>query len=1062
MKFKLCVLIFSFLLCNCFAYSQTKLLLKVNKCIKAGVLSEATEVLEKYKSKEGLTNAAILLGIKIDLRKSNNIETIESCETNLINLLKSVGLSSNSEDVKIEMTIGLYPDSLKSLITTVHSQISLYYQNSNNVSLLEQFISKYPNSKSREKIVFLRDSLNFSKIMMDPKIEAIEQFLSNYPDNSFNDTASIVLENLWFEKTQLQNSSISYRLFLERFPESKYKETIIRNWEDLEWDKTTLLDDKSAYEKFLRNFPNSLRKNEVDNALINIEKREWQMALESGSTEVLNKFKQKYPKSIFIESVDAKIKELQFLILPFLGADRMYRLYDVSTSQFFSSNSYNSAQYLSTGHILLKSDSLEGVVDLKGNIIIPFEFVCISNTEFDDYIVFSKGKYGLYSTSGVKIISPTYDFITTWNVKGYYEVSIGHGAKRKCGIIDSTGKVVIPINYNDLSSVTDTFPGLFIAKINGLDQLMHVNGDKIGKSYKYIYPLDSTYLIAGNETLKTLINLEGSEIFPMAWENIAQGNVGEYILTKPNGEIGIMNIKKQLLFPFQKAYSVTPLANHLYVVDISTSDYGGSQMVFNTASSSFISGKDTYRNISLQRDKLYSAELGKNIRIFDDNWNLIKEFADVISQETISEYESYGDEYPEDYEQGEGGMGGEEDGYYYGCNYWASNMKSKLSIDESTHSPSDLFPFWCDGKYGFVDRDFNLVIPLNYSSCGKFINGIANVTRYASNETTNSIYSIINENGKVILNNYQIIGWDKSKPNEYLVANYSGNNIGANNAWYNSATLTLTPFIDKEIYNYNLFPKFAYYTYRDVNVFETLNGERLMDPKIQFNNYYSSQLKTKAWDFRIKEDYDEAISTYIEALKLYSEDVAIYSEIAACYILKEDYNQALNYLNKGLSYSLNSNLLTSRIRVYEKLYQYSNAALDYLSLAEIAKKEKYENYNIANYYFGAASEYLKENKYQTSIEATNLGMKYDLSASWAYCTRGVAYWHLGKLELSLQDFRTAVNKCKYCNDSDFGIYAHNAANVLIQLKRNSEACVYFKKAADKDSKYNYDYNRYCH
>lgn len=44
MKFKLCVLIFSFLLCNCFAYSQTKLLLKVNKCIKAGDLSEATEI----------------------------------------------------------------------------------------------------------------------------------------------------------------------------------------------------------------------------------------------------------------------------------------------------------------------------------------------------------------------------------------------------------------------------------------------------------------------------------------------------------------------------------------------------------------------------------------------------------------------------------------------------------------------------------------------------------------------------------------------------------------------------------------------------------------------------------------------------------------------------------------------------------------------------------------------------------------------------------------------------------------------------------------------------------
>ena len=235
-----------------------------------------------------------------------------------------------------------------------------------------------------------------------------------------------------------------------------------------------------------------------------------------------------------------------------------------------------------------------------------------------------------------------------------------------------------------------------------------------------------------------------------------------------------------------------------------------------------------------------------------------------------------------------------------------------------------------------------------------------------------------------------------------------------------------------------------------------------MDPKIQFNSYYSSQLKTKAWDFRIIKDYDAAILTYKEALKLYSEDVDIYSEIAACYILKEDYNQALNYLNTGLSYTLNSNLLTSRISVYEKLYQYSNAALDYMSLAEIAKKEKYENSSIANYYFGAGYEYQRDYKYQVSIDAINLGMKYDLTASWAYNNRGVAYSNLGKLELALQDYCTAINKCKYCNDSDFGLYAHNAAGLLIKLKRNSEACVYFKKAADKDSKYNYDYNRYCH
>ena len=153
-----------------------------------------------------------------------------------------------------------------------------------------------------------------------------------------------------------------------------------------------------------------------------------------------------------------------------------------------------------------------------------------------------------------------------------------------------------------------------------------------------------------------------------------------------------------------------------------------------------------------------------------------------------------------------------------------------------------------------------------------------------------------------------------------------------------------------------------------------------------------------------------------------------------------------------------------RIEIYKKSYEYSNAALDYLTLAKSYISQKYDKSSIANYYFQAGYQYSEGKAYQESIRAYTTGLLYDQSSSsaWAYGNIGVAYNKLGQNEIGLKDHLMAVTKCKdSCSDESLGLYLHNAANNLLNLNRKAEACVYYKLAANKDSKYYNDYIRIC-
>ncbi len=110
--------------------------------------------------------------------------------------------------------------------------------------------------------------------------------------------------------------------------------------------------------------------------------------------------------------------------------------------------------------IFVKKDSKWGVVTNKNKIIIPciYDYIAYAwddvHDESHNYIVVQHDKFGKINEKGEEIFPCIYDGITTWvenGPKGHY-VMIGD----KMGLIEYSGKIIIPIEYESVSDCIRT------------------------------------------------------------------------------------------------------------------------------------------------------------------------------------------------------------------------------------------------------------------------------------------------------------------------------------------------------------------------------------------------------------------------------------------------------------------------------------------------------------------------------------------------------------------------------------------------------------------------------
>lgn len=118
-----------------------------------------------------------------------------------------------------------------------------------------------------------------------------------------------------------------------------------------------------------------------------------------------------------------------------------------------------------------------GYIDKKGKMVIPSRFDYASEFDHGLALVGLNGDYGYINRQGVEVIPiGKYSFDLFYSVKhfGKDEYKPEKQKDGKWGVIDKTGKVLIPFIYDEISEFTN---GLARVKLNGKYGVLNINGE---------------------------------------------------------------------------------------------------------------------------------------------------------------------------------------------------------------------------------------------------------------------------------------------------------------------------------------------------------------------------------------------------------------------------------------------------------------------------------------------------------------------------------------------------------------------------------------------------------
>lgn len=122
-----------------------------------------------------------------------------------------------------------------------------------------------------------------------------------------------------------------------------------------------------------------------------------------------------------------------------------------------------------------RMSSKHGVVDLKGNEIVPIKYNVIDLRFINGYLKVKNqdDKYGFVNTKGVEVVSCKYDDINPF-FDDFATVSIAG----KWGYVDKTGKEIIPLIYDGVSNFENDIAQVFL---NGKRLFVNKKGEEVEK-----------------------------------------------------------------------------------------------------------------------------------------------------------------------------------------------------------------------------------------------------------------------------------------------------------------------------------------------------------------------------------------------------------------------------------------------------------------------------------------------------------------------------------------------------------------------------------------------------
>lgn len=271
---------------------------------------------------------------------------------------------------------------------------------------------------------------------------------------------------------------------------------------------------------------------------------------------------------------------------------------------------FDSIQYLkyaANGKFAFLHNGKWGVADTNGNVVIKAAFSNIEALEGDYYIYSENGKKGFINNkgetlsepiydeiqevheywallkkgeyngifnmlSGKEIIPPTYiipwhyygEYDLHWSVYSYTNLMFWKDSTDNYGVIDSTGKIIVPFEYDQPFDI-EKWQNRIIGTKESKKYLFDLDGHLIAGQLDQIigdnYHPDPVYCIIQKDSLYGLISPENKIVLEPQYDRIEReydrteyGSDSIFFEVEKNGKVGIVNKNGVFIIPCEYGY----------------------------------------------------------------------------------------------------------------------------------------------------------------------------------------------------------------------------------------------------------------------------------------------------------------------------------------------------------------------------------------------------------------------------------------------------------------------------------------------------------------------------
>jgi tetratricopeptide (TPR) repeat protein len=895
----------------------------------------------------------------------------------------------------------------------------------------------------------------------------IVNFMKKYPNSNWVPQGIHLVDSIDYEQIRISEDIPLFETYLAAHRNAKFNALAQDRIYTIAYAQASEIDQLEKYEAFLLKYPNAPQ---VDEAKTQVIEKKWSALMNNPSIADLESFLAKYPACKYSKEGKLKLEEMVWKEAQTFDTPSLYKDFIVRFPNSEKVAMAKSLYELKRDDVLpyLTKDKKYALYDIESKTFVNeqrYEFMSL--LDGGKFIVAQHKKFGVIDRSGKIILPITYNGIN--RISGYLSVKLGD----KTALYTMNGEKKLDFIYDDIyqdseviiaqkNGPTDTSNSVFELYQPDLTKLFNVTS-------KWVNFLSNTLFVVNQNYKYYLANRSGMKLSAL-YDDISFSNDQLLVVSLKNKRGVISTDGKVIIPPMYKYLSVSDDFKYLIATNELDQDailspdgkviYGFQKQSITYLGHSLFSlspiveTEEEFLPIQLYNATLKSTVKCEGLTQVD---SFQKGYASAYSKDRRGIIDSTGHWIVPALYSGYLFMGDGEGEGYEGMEYYEDEMYTK---------EDELNAFYADLSFNnreFVDHTDH------YESADIFRDGLAQVE-------LDGAYGFVNQKGEVaipIIYSYAsdfykgiaevMIGDGEDSKSQIIdtkgavivenaeIIDYFQNDtkvmITKDEKHYvlTLSSMKITPLTSRKDYESIDYTKdFFIGYYKDVNVILLPTGQELMDENIDFSAYDFKQELMDIYAEYSSGNYDEAIMQYKGALQKHPNNFKILYQLYRCYNEKGDSYNAKYYLNKAIEIDPNSDEL-KRERVYMS-FESKNWSDVIRDVNDILMNSTDMSYYDGDLFFKRAYAYAEQSNYSLAIADYTAVIKIWKTSHAAYNNRGVIYMETKNYTQALNDYNMAIKYAESEKSSDLGMYYSNKGGVLYNLNKKSEACLCWRKS----------------